>query len=161
MQWHSWLSVEIGEGNRNSNRNPCTFTYLNPCSATIISFLLLFPLFRTLWVSSADCQTPSESRVSSQFVSLSALRRQKCLGNWESKGKSAGKSWAHIASAMACFCYSFILICLPLRFIFLRLAQQNGSKEGKFRKARERVCRAIKLSLDLLTHFSLTCCHFP
>jgi len=30
-----FAQCEAGDRNRNCNRNPCTFTYLNPCSATI------------------------------------------------------------------------------------------------------------------------------
>lgn len=53
----------------------------------------------------------------SQFVSLSASRVGDEVGGG---GVPRGAAAVHLPLGCLCFCYSFILICLPLRFIFLR-----------------------------------------
>lgn len=44
----------------------------------------------------------------------------KSSGRWDCGGRIGGAAAVHLPLACLCFCYSFILICLPLRFIFLR-----------------------------------------
>lgn len=95
----------------------------------------------------------------SQFVSLSAS-----LEGDEQDEAGGGQLFTCL-----CFCYSFILICLPLRFIFLRffltllchpcpfsIQLYLTSLALSICKIVKSARRAIKLSSDLLTHFSLT-----
>lgn len=56
----------------------------------------------------------------SQFVSLSASRVGDEMAGGVARGRIGGAAAVHFPLACLCFCYSFILICLPLRFIFLR-----------------------------------------
>lgn len=110
---------------------------------------------------SAACQALSLSLFLSdlsQFVSLSASLEGE-------QGEAGGGQ----LFTCLCFCYSFILICLPLRFIFLRFFLTPLCHPSPFSiqlyltslalsiwKIVKSARRAIKLSSDLLTHFSLT-----